>query len=451
MSRNESTRRDFLKSAALAGAGVVFANAAGCSLLRPRPRYRSPNEKLNIACIGAGGRGGANVNAMSEENIVALCDVDSKRAAGSFEKFPDAERFTDFRRMFDKLHRTIDAVVISTPDHMHALPAVMAMEQGMHVYCEKPLTHDVFEARLLAETARKYGVATQMGNQGTSSDGLRRGVEAIRSGVIGPVREAHVWTNRPVWPQGMDRPTETPEVPEHLDWDLFIGTAPFRPFHPAYHPFKWRGWWDFGTGALGDMGCHTANMAFMALGLGSPVSAEARNSDFSRDSFPTWSVITLDFPARGELPPVKWTWYDGSDQKPDWVIEKIKSLIHGEEMAGSGSVLIGDKGTLYSPNDYGTEWVLLPKEKFEGWTAPEPTLPKSPGHHKEWIEACKGGPPAMSNFSYAGPLTETLLLGNVAMFAGHRIEFDGKRCRVTNCEFADSLIRREYREGWDLI
>jgi predicted dehydrogenase len=446
-----TTRRSFLRTAALAGAGFYVAGSTGCGLLRPSARYRSPNEKLNIACIGAGGRGGANVVGVGGENIVALCDVDDKRAAGSYERFPKAKRFHDYRRMFDAMHKTIDAVVISVPDHSHALPAVMAMEQGMHVYCEKPLTHDVWEARLLNETAKKYGVATQMGNQGTSADGLRRGVEAIRSGVIGKVREAHVWTNRPVWPQGMDRPTEVEEIPAHIKWDLFLGTAPARPFNKAYHPFKWRGWWDFGTGALGDMGCHTANMAFMALELGSPVSAQAKNSKFSRDSFPTWSVINLDFPARGDLPPVRWNWYDGSNQKPAWVNEKLGSLIPGEEVSGSGSILVGDKGVLYSPNDYGVAWKLLPEEKFRDWTPPEPTLPKSPGHHAEWIAACKGGDAAMSNFSYAGPLTETLLLGNVAMYTGSRIFWDGPACRVTNSEAANALIRRSYREGWRQI
>jgi predicted dehydrogenase len=428
----------------------MVAGTAGCSLFRPRPRFRSPGEKLNIACIGAGGRGYADLKGVSSENIVALCDVDDERAKRAYQEFPDAKRYHDFRRMFDEMHQQIDAVTIGTPDHMHALPAMIAMSYGMHVYCEKPLTHDVWEARRLAEMARDYGVATQMGNQGTATEGFRRGVEAIRSGVLGDVREVHVWTNRPVWPQGMARPTETPPVPETLEWDLWIGTAPWRPYHPAYHPFSWRGWWDFGTGALGDMGCHTANLAFMGLELGSPVSAEAENSSFSRDSFPTWSVITLNFPARGTKPPVRWTWYDGSDKKPAWVIEKLKSLIHGKELAGSGLVLVGDKGSLYSPNDYGANWYLLPEKDFEGWMPPEPSLPRSPGHHQEWIDACKGGPPAMSNFSYGGPLTEALLLGNVAMYTGQMVLFDGEDCRITNSELADSLLRRRYREGWSV-
>ena len=459
MNDSNRTRRDFLKGAALAGAGILVSSGAGCALLRPSPRYRSPNEKLNIACIGVGGRGRANVNGVITENIVALCDVDDQKLCGTYdaikEKFPEVKKYLDYRVMFDEMHKQIDAVVISTPDHMHALPAMIAMEHGMHVYCEKPLTHDVWEARMLARMAEKYGVATQMGNQGSSSSGLRAGVEAIRSGAIGKIREAHVWTNRPVWPQGMDRPTEEPEIPEHVNWDLWLGTAPERPWHPCYHPFKWRGWWDFGTGALGDMGCHTANMAFRALELGSPVSAQAEHSAFSRDSFPTWSVITLNFPRRGGLPPLRWNWYDGSNQKPAWVIEKLKSFIHGRELSGSGSVLVGDRGTLYSPNDYGVEWHLLPEEDFEGWTAPEPWLPRltdvegQSKHHQEWITACKGGPQAFSNFASAGPLTETLLLGNVAMYAGHQIMWDGDNCEVTNSDEANALIRRRYRAGWE--
>ncbi len=452
MGPKETTRRDFLKNTAVIGAGLWVVGGAGCSIFQPlpKPRYRSPNEKLNIACIGAGGQGGGNVKAVSEENIVALCDVDDVRAAGSYKKFPKAKKYHDFRKMFDEMHAVIDAVVVSTPDHMHAPAAVMAMRYGMHVYCEKPLTHDIYEARVLAEVAAKYKVATQMGNQGTSRDGFRNGVETIQSGAIGKVRQVHVWTNRPVWPQGMARPTATPPVPTTLKWDLFLGTAPERPYNPAYHPFKWRGWWDFGTGALGDMGCHTANLAFMALKLGSPLSAEAQNSAFHKDSFPTWSVITLEFPARGDLPPVTWTWYDGADKKPAEVNEKLKSLLEGEEMAGSGLLLIGDKGKLYSPNDYGEKWMLLPKDHFEGFTPKDPILPRSPGHHAEWIRACKGGPPALSNFSYAGPLTETLLLGNVAMYAGKKIEWDGEDGCVTNCPEADALVRRTYREGWTL-
>ncbi len=462
MSRRKTTRRDFLKRTALTGAGFWAAGSAGCVQPTggpgvaqrhiPKARYKSPNEKLNVACIGIGGKGTSDTAACGSENVVALCEVDWERGAKSIKRFGKAKKYHDYRVMFDEMHKEIDAVTISTPDHMHAAPAIIAMRHGMHVFCQKPLTHDIYEARQLAEMSRQYGVATQMGNQGTSSDGLRRGVEAIQAGAIGKVTEAHVWTNRPVWPQGMATPKGSDAIPENLKWDLWVGTAPKRPYKKdKYHPFSWRGWWDFGTGALGDMGCHTANMAFMALKLGSPTSAEAQNSGFEKDSFPTWSVIKLDFPARGDLPPVKWTWYDGADKKPPWVIKKLQSLIHGEKLSGSGSILIGDKGTMYSPHDYGAHWMLLPKKTFEGWQAPDRTLPKSPGHAREWLRACKDpSKPAMSNFSYAGPLTETLLLGNIAMYTGKKILWDGPNCKVTNCPEGDALVRRTYRKGWEV-
>jgi len=462
MRRRKITRRDFFKSAAVTGAGVWVVGSPGCAELKPlpKPRYVSPNEKLNVACVGIGGKGSSDTSGNRSENVVALCDVDWDRGAGSIKRFRKAKKYHDYRKMFDEMHKEIDAVTVSTPDHMHAAVSIRAMRYGMHVFCQKPLTHDVYEARLMAETAAKYKVATQMGNQGTSSEGLRRGVEAIRAGAIGQIREAHVWTNRPSWPQGMARPKGTDPVPPNLKWDLFLGTAPERPYlhqykppqkGPVYHPFAWRGWWDFGTGALGDMGCHTANMAFMALNLGSPTSAVAECSGFERDSFPTWSVIRLAFPARGDLPPVKWAWYDGGSDKPPKVIKKLTSLLHGEKLSGSGSLLIGEKGSMYSPHDYGADWSLLPKKDFEGWQAPPRRLPRSPGHHREWLRACKDPKkPAMSNFAYAGSLTETLLLGNIAMYVGKKIEWDGKNCRVTNSPEANALVRREYRKGWEL-
>lgn len=447
--RPRRTRRDFLKHSALVGAGLWAATKPGLAV-RPfgSPRFRTPGERLKIGCIGVGGRGGANVRGVMGEEIIALCDVDDVQAGGTYQQLPDVKRYHDFRRMLDELHDVLDAVVVSTPDHMHALPAMMAMDHGLHVYCEKPLTHDVWEARRMAELAAEKGVVTQMGNQGTAGNGFRETVELLQSGALGEIREVHIWTNRPVWPQGMARPTETPPVPDTLKWDLWLGTAPARPYNPAYLPFNWRGWWDFGTGALGDMGCHTANLAFMGLRLTAPVSAQAENSDFSRDSFPTWSVITLNFPARGELPPVRWTWYDGAGQKPAWVNQKISGMLEGEAVAGSGSLFVGSKGKLYSPDDYGQEHVLLPRAQFEGIQKPAPTLPRSPGHHAEWIEGCKGGPAPLSSFSYAGPLTEALLLGNVAMFSGQQILWDSAALKATNCPEADALVRREYRKGW---
>ena len=300
-------RRDFLKQTTLAGVGFWVAGGITASAADPK----SPNEKLNIAVIGCGGQGGGNLGAVSSENIVALCDVDEDRAKGGFNGHPKAKKYHDFRKMFDEMQKEIDAVVVSTPDHQHTIASVTAMKLGKHVYCEKPLTHDVYEARLMRETAAKMKVATQMGNQGMGSTGLRRTAEQIQGGVIGAVKEVHVWTNRPIWPQGIDRPKDTPPVPKTLDWDLWLGTAPERPYSPAYVPFKWRGWWDFGTGALGDMACHTMNLAFLALKLGSPTSVEAESSKFNAETYQTWAKVRYEFPARGDMPPVTLTWYEG--------------------------------------------------------------------------------------------------------------------------------------------
>jgi predicted dehydrogenase len=457
MSR-KSTRREFLRTTTYAGAGLWVMGNLGCEAFQmtARPRAISPSEKMNVAGIGAGGKGHSDINnASKDNNIIAVCDVDKGKAANVMKEFPNATFFQDFRQMFDKLGKEVDAVTVSTPDHQHAIAAMWAMQRGKHVYCQKPLTHGAYEARLLTESARKYKVVTQMGNQGTAENGLREAVEVIQSGVIGPVREVHVWTNRPVWPQGIARPTDTPPVPAELDWDLWLGTAPTRPYNPAYHPFKWRGWWDFGTGALGDMACHTANMAFMALKLGYPTSVEAKFAkDMYGETWPTWSVVEYEFPARGQMPPVKWTWYDGGGDKPKWVVEKLKWLAMGNEIPGSGSVLIGEKGTLFSPDDYGSAYKLLPEKDFEGFKPPTPRLPRIGGgdqaHNREWSQACKGVGTPMSNFDYAGPLTETVVLGCVAILAGEKILWDGPRMRVTNVPKANDFVRREYRKGWEL-
>ncbi|HEY8503238.1 MAG TPA: Gfo/Idh/MocA family oxidoreductase [Gemmataceae bacterium] len=435
-------RRRFLQASAAAGAATWLA---GGTLLGQQTR--SPNERLNIGIIGAGGRGEGNIAGVRGENIVALCDVDENRAGKQFEAFPKATKYHDFRRMLEK--EKLDAVVISTPDHTHAVAAVMAMSLGKHVYCEKPLTWSVEEARVLRKVAQKMKVATQMGNQGTAAQGLRTAVEVVRAGIIGPVREVHVWTNRPIWDQGMQEAPPPEPVPAHLKWDLWLGPAAERPYSPKYLPFAWRGWWDFGTGALGDMACHTANMAFMALKLGAPKRVSAESGGGSELSPPKWSTITYTFPERGEgFPEVKLIWYDGTrDGKRNL---PPAELLPGVKMPTSGSLLIGEKGSLFSPDDYGAVFHPLPKEKFEGVKMPEPTLPRSPGHHQEWILACKGGPPAMSNFDYAGPLTEFVLLGNVAVRAGKPIEWDAESLKVTNVPEADKFIRREYRKGFEL-
>ncbi len=432
-----SNRREFLSKIVVTGVGFWVASRTGWA------NAKSPNEKLNIACVGAGGRGGANIEGVKGENIVALCDVDAHRAAGAFKGFPKAEKFTDYRKMFDKIHKNIDAVVVSTPDHMHAPIVLAAMQLGKHVYCEKPLTRTVYEAHRVAEAAAKYKVTTQMGNQGMSQPGARRVVEILKAGLIGPVREVHCWTDRPAgwWPQGIGRPKDTPPVPGTLDWDLWLGVAPERPYHPEYLPFKWWAWWDFGTGALGDMACHVCNVAFWSLDLRDPTAVECKVSGLHKETAPVWSKIVWEFPARGDLPPAKLHWYDGGKKLP-------AELVEGHEIPGNGSLFIGDKGKLYAPEEYASRFILLPEEKFADFKAPPKTLPDSLGYHAEWIQACKEGRQSMSHFAYAGPMTEVLLLGNLSVRTGKRIEWDAGNMRVTNLPEADQYVNPPYRKDW---
>jgi predicted dehydrogenase len=447
-----STRRDFVKQSALAGLG--FWSAGGVSLAQ------NGKDKVNIACIGVGGKGSSDTDhAARAGNLVAICDIDENHLNAKSKQFPDAKRFTDFRKMLEELGKSIDAVTVSTPDHTHAPAAMMAMKLGKHVYCQKPLTHSVFEARALRDAAKKYKVATQMGNQGTAHSGLRTAVEVIQGGAIGAIKEVHVWTNRcsGFWKQAPDivaRPKDAEQTPKHVNFDLFLGPAPERPYSKLYHPFAWRGWRDFGTGALGDMACHTANMAFMALKLAYPTSVAAENSEVNPETFQQWATIHYEFPARGELPPVKLTWYEGvRNGKRNLPTEE---LFKGEKAVNSGSLFIGEKGTLYSPNDYGASYVLLPKKDFDGFKAPEARIARHKtgdidlAQKEEWVAAIKGGPPALSNFDYAAVLTETMILGNVAIVAGKKIEYDGANMKVTNNEDANRLLRREYRKGWTL-
>ena len=430
------SRRRFL------GTGLA---AAAAPLLLPRS-VRGANEKLNIAGIGVGGKGEVDTGFCSGENLVALCDVDESRAANTLKKFPNAKIYKDFRRMLEEMGKGIDAVTVSTPDHTHAVAAVMAMKMGKHVYCQKPLTHTIHEARVMMQTAREKKVATQMGNQGHANALSRRNVEVIQSGALGKVREVHVWTDRPIWPQGIERPKETPPVPKGLDWDLWLGPAPERPFHPAYVPFKWRGFWDFGTGAQGDMGCHNSDVAFWALDLRDPVSAQAESSEIFPDSAPKWSVVTIQFPERNGRPPVKFTWYDGGKLPPADLVKK-------DELPTNGSIIVGDKDTLYVPNMWGGG-TFLSGAKLEDFKDVPDKLPKTQDterrHYQEWIEACKGGPPAWSNFDYAAPMTEALLVGNLAVRLGKKIEWDAASMKAKNCPEADPLIKTEYRKGWSL-
>jgi len=374
-------------------------------------------------------------------NVVALCDVDEERAAGSRERFPDAPFYHDFREMLDREHRDIDAVQISTPDHTHAVAALACMERGKHVFVQKPLTQNIHEARVLTEAARRYRVATHMGNQGHQGAGVRRLTEWVAANRIGPIREVHCWTDRPWWPQNVGRPEDTPPVPETLDWDLWLGPAEWRPYNPAYLPFKWRGWWDFGSGALGDMGCHIMDPAYTSLELGYPSAVEADFEGGTDETLPAASTVTFEFPARGDMPPVKLYWYDGG-RKP----KRPEGIPEDEQLGdgGNGTLFVGDWGFM-TCDTYGGSPRLVPYEKPHV----ERTIPDSIGHYEEFVEACKTGKPSGGNFDYAGPFTEAILLGVLALRTGKRIEWDGPNMRVTNdVPEAAQYISRIYREGW---
>jgi len=422
-----ATRRQFLRTAAAAAPVGFFTS-------RAIAESNSPNEKLNIACVGVAGRGGANVNGVAHENIVALCDIDSKRLGGAAERFPKAERYADFRKCLDQ--KNIDAVTVSTPDHTHAAPTMAALKQGKHVYCEKPLTHSVFEARIVAETAKQKKVATQMGTQIHAGENYRRVVEIIRSGAIGPVSEVHVWVAKG-WGGG-ERPKQTPPVPEHIDWDLWIGPAPFRPYHPTYIPFYWRRWWDFGNGTLGDMACHFMDLPFWALDLRYPETVEAEGPDVHPETAPLGLKVHYQFPKRDKQPPVKLTWHDGN---------RIPQEVGGHKVPGSGVMFIGTEGRMFA--NYGS-YKLYPESKFADVKPPQPTIPRSIGHHREWTRACKQGTPTTCNFDYSGALTEAVLLGTVAFRVGQRLKWDAKNLKAVGCPAADELIEREYRQGWTL-
>jgi predicted dehydrogenase len=435
------SRREFLGHAALAGGLAALGGVWSEASAKPS---QSPNEALAVASIGCGGMGASDLRSISGcagVRIVALCDVDAARAAEAFKQYPDIPHYQDFRMMLDKEGKRIDAVHVSTPDHVHAVAASMAMKMGKHVYCQKPLTHTVSEARSLMLTARRMKVVTQMGTQGHPT--YTRLVEIIESGAIGPVREVHVMTDRPIWPQGMQRPTDTPPVPDTLAWDLWLGPARSRPYHPAYLPFVWRGWWDFGTGALGDMACHLMDGAFWALKLQYPTAVEAEGEPLLPDAAPKWSIIRYEFPARGDMPPVKLTWYDGGKMIPDDVLEGEKI-----DRGFNGSVFVGDRGKIFM--GHGGEPKLLPENRFRDYEPPKPYLPRSPGHYQEWVTACKTGGQTASNFDYAAPMTESILLGNVAFRVGKRIEYDWKRMTCPNCREADRFIHHSYRRGWRL-
>jgi predicted dehydrogenase len=414
----------------------------------------SPNSKLNIAGIGIGGQGGWDLDQIKDQNIVALCDVDWDHAAKTFQRYPNAKRYKDFREMLDK-EKSIDAVVVGTPDHNHAIVSTTAMKHGKHVYCEKPLTRTVQEARTVAKVAREAKVATQMGNQGMAFEGNRLINEWLDDGAIGAVREVHVWSDRPThrgkmplwWAQGIERPKDTPAVPETMDWDLWLGPAPARPYHPAYAPFRWRGWWDFGSGGLGDMGIHNLAPVFAALKLGAPESITASSTPVFEETVPLAACVHYQFPARGKMPPVKLHWYDGG-----LLPERPAELEEGRDLdPEDGIIFVGDKGKMLVKGWGGEHPRLLPESRDKDYKRPAKTWPRSIGHHKEWLEACKGNGTTRSNFDFAGPLTEAVLLGSVCIRnGGGMLLWDSENMKFTNDADANKLLHYEYRKGWSL-
>ncbi len=432
-------RREFLKSSIYAASAITIIP----SHILGRGRQTSANDKLNIAGIGVGGMGLNYLENAASENIIALCDVDDTYAAKAYRTFPKARRYNDFRIMLEK-EKEIDAVMIGTPDHTHAIITMLALDMGKHVYCAKPLTRTISEARTLTEKAGNAGVATQVSMQSNASEDHRLLAEWIRDGAIGPVREVHIWSNRPIWPQGLKRPEAAPATPPTLNWDLWIGPAPIRPYHPAYHPFKWRGWWDFGTGALGDMGCHGFDPIFRALKLGHPTNVEASSTKLYPDTAPLASIVHYDFPARDDMPAVKLTWYDGGIEP-----ERPRILEAGRKMGANygGILFIGDDGMIMC-GGIGDSPRIIPEKKMQEYTLPEQRIPRSIGHYQEWIEACKGGEPAGCNFDYAGPLTEIVLLGNIAIRTGKKILWDEKNLKITNDDAANQYLSEPYHNGW---
>jgi len=441
-----TSRRSFLKLSAATGVATLTAP----NFLRAR----DSQNKLNIAIIGAGGRGGANLSGVSSENIVALCDVQSQSVERASKAFPKAGKFTDFRRVFDQA-KDFDAVVVSTCEHTHAFATLAALKLNKHVYCEKPLTHNIYEARVIREAAAKTKVATQMGIQIHAGDNYRRVVELIQTGAIGKVKEAHVWVGRAWGLQSAedakanndivhvtDRPVDSHPIPPGLDWDLWVGPAPFRPFNNVYVPGpKWYRWWDFGNGTMSDLGSHWNDLPFWALKLKAPISVEASGPKAHPEIAPASMTATYQFPARDEMPAVKMVWYQGSYKPPQWKDGTIPKW-------DSGVLFIGDKGMLLS--DYG-KYLLLPEKQFADFVKPKPFIPNSIGHYQEWIQACKTGAPTTCNFEYSGWLTESNHLGNVAFRVGKKLEWDAETMKAKNCPEADRFIRRDYRAGWQLV
>ena len=445
MTRRSPSRRTVLKAAAalpLAAPGFLSARGA--------------NEKLNIAIIGCGGRGAANLGGVAGENIVALCDVNRAAVNQAAAKFTKAHRYSDFRKLFDERHKEFDAVVVSTCEHTHAFATLAALRLNKHVYCEKPLTHNIAEARIIREAAAKVKVATQMGTQIHATDNYRRVVELIQSGAIGGVSEVHVWVGRAWGRQSpedakankdivtvLERPTESVTPPADLDWELWLGPAPARPFNPVYVPGpKWYRWWAFGNGTMSDLGSHWNDLPFWALKLKAPTSVESSGPPPHAEIAPASMQCMYQFPARPGMPPVKMTWYQGANKPAPWSEKQIPQW-------DSGVLFVGENGKMLL-SDY-NKHLLLPEKEFADYKRPLPFIPKSIGHYAEWIHACKTGDPTTCNFEYAGWLTESNHLGNVAYRAGKKLEWDATAMKATNCPDADQFIGREYRKGWKLV
>jgi hypothetical protein len=459
---SNQTRRNFLKYTGLAAGALVSAPY----LLRAQ----GTGSKIRVACIGVGGKGGSDTDsAGSMGEIVALCDVDQGRLNGKAQKFPNAKKFKDFRKMLTEMEKEIDAVTVSTPDHCHGLATIMALKMGKHVYTQKPLVQTVHEATIIRQLMKANPkLATQMGNQGSAGNGLRRAVEVIQAGVIGNVTELHVWSNRPVWPQGLERPQGEDPVPAELDWDLWLGPAQPRPYKKSvYHDFNWRGWYDFGTGALGDMACHTVNMPFRALKLGYPSKIECEEtSKIFAETFPKTSRIRFEFPARDGMVPLKFWWYDGNPGdkevkplRPNADLTKEIVSMRGS-LPGSGCLLIGDKGKIFSPDDYGSQFYIVLKDEaefksgndHEACKAVPQTIIRSPGHDREWFDMMKDpSKKSYANFEISAYLTEIILLGCIALRHGVQkpIEWDGPNARAKNADVS-RFVKREYRKGWEL-
>lgn len=480
MSTKSSRRRFIRQSASTSAALTAGIGYLSSPVTQAEEKPESALNALSAACIGVGGKGGSDTSHIGDQGvrIAGLCDVDRDTLAKKSREFPDAAQFTDFREMLDQLGDKVDIVTCSTPDHTHAAACVKAMSMGKHIYCQKPLTWSIKEARVMRETAAATGVVTQMGNQGTSENGLRTAVEIIRSGAIGDVSEVHIWSNRPVWPQGGGRPAGEDPIPDSLNWDAWIGPAAMRPYKEgAYHSFNWRGWVDFGTGALGDMACHTTNMPVMALSLWDPVAVTAvRNPGIVQgEQYPASSQLMFEFPARvgadgQQLPACNFHWYDGGNLPSDEIIARLPESFQrrvaaqkaGKKGRGtSGALVVGSRGSVFSPDDYGAKYVLLPETDFESFELPTPSLPRIPykggGDQRqkwEFVNTCKGEyePGTMSNFGYAGRLTETILVGNLAMRAGEgeRIEWNAAELTSPNVSKVNQFVARDYREGWEL-